>query len=151
MLQMCSKVLQISQGESLPAAKLILRLGEECSKLSFKQIPENPQKDKRRFWKSSLVWINLVHFFPYRSARAHGFPDTVATYSLISSIWTSSFALGAFVGPTAAGKMSICHKLLCITGGPVYFSFYIGGVWLDWAWPDLVWLVLGSWNWLGWA
>ena len=40
-----------------------------------------------------------------RSAVLKGFPDDVSTYSLISSIWTSSFALGAFVGPTAAGAL----------------------------------------------
>ena len=39
-----------------------------------------------------------------RSAVARGFPDDMTTYSLISSIWTAAFALGAFVGPTVAGK-----------------------------------------------
>ena len=39
-----------------------------------------------------------------RSAVARGFPDDMTTYSLISSIWTAAFALGAFVGPTAVGK-----------------------------------------------
>lgn len=37
------------------------------------------------------------------SAVASGFPDSINTYALVSSIWTSAFALGAFVGPTAAG------------------------------------------------
>ena len=40
-----------------------------------------------------------------KSAVAKGFPDGISTYALVSSIWTSSFALGAFVGPTAAGAM----------------------------------------------
>jgi len=40
-----------------------------------------------------------------KSAVAKGFPDDISTYSTISSIWTSSFALGAFVGPTAAGAL----------------------------------------------
>ena len=39
------------------------------------------------------------------AAMAHGAPDSIATYSLVSSLWTSSFALGAFVGPTAAGAL----------------------------------------------
>jgi MFS family permease len=39
------------------------------------------------------------------SAVASGFPDSITTYALVSSIWTSAFALGAFVGPTAAGKL----------------------------------------------
>ena len=38
-----------------------------------------------------------------KSAVSRGFPDNLTTYALISSIWTSTFALGAFVGPTAAG------------------------------------------------
>ena len=38
------------------------------------------------------------------SAVANGFPDGITTYALVSSIWTSAFALGSFVGPSAAGK-----------------------------------------------
>ena len=40
-----------------------------------------------------------------KAAVAQGFPDNVATYALVSSIWTSTFALGAFVGPTTAGGL----------------------------------------------
>jgi len=40
-----------------------------------------------------------------RSAVANGYPNDMTTYSLISSLWTSSFALGAFIGPTAAGVL----------------------------------------------
>jgi len=40
-----------------------------------------------------------------KAAVARGFPDDISTYSTISSIWTSSFALGAFVGPTTAGAL----------------------------------------------
>lgn len=32
-----------------------------------------------------------------------GFPDTIDTYGLISGLWTSVFALGAFIGPTVSG------------------------------------------------
>ena len=39
-----------------------------------------------------------------KAAVARGFQDNLTTYALISSIWTSTFALGAFVGPTAAGE-----------------------------------------------
>jgi len=39
------------------------------------------------------------------AAVIRGFPDTINTYALVSSIWTSAFALGAFVGPTAAGVL----------------------------------------------
>ena len=40
-----------------------------------------------------------------KSAVIKGFPDDISTYSLVSSIWTSAFALGAFVGPTASGAL----------------------------------------------
>ena len=40
-----------------------------------------------------------------RAVLARGFPDNLTTYALVSSIWTSTFALGAFVGPTAAGSL----------------------------------------------
>jgi len=40
-----------------------------------------------------------------RSAVTEGFPDNLSTYAMISSLWTSSFALGAFVGPTASGAL----------------------------------------------
>jgi MFS family permease len=35
--------------------------------------------------------------------RTHGFPDDLMTYGLISGVWTSMFALGAFVGPSLSG------------------------------------------------
>ena len=41
-----------------------------------------------------------------KAAVKAGFPDNLATYALISSLWTSTFALGAFVGPTAAGALT---------------------------------------------
>jgi len=39
----------------------------------------------------------------HKSAIAAGFPDTIDTYGLVSGLWTSVFALGAFIGPTLAG------------------------------------------------
>jgi len=41
----------------------------------------------------------------HREAVAYGFPDNLNTYALISSLWTSTFALGAFVGPSVAGVL----------------------------------------------
>ncbi|XP_049949400.1 MFS-type transporter SLC18B1-like [Schistocerca serialis cubense] len=38
-----------------------------------------------------------------RTAIAYGFPNNLETYGLISGLWTSTFALGAFIGPSAAG------------------------------------------------
>lgn len=32
-------------------------------------------------------------------------PDSIETYGLISGLWTSTFALGAFIGPTISGYL----------------------------------------------
>jgi len=39
----------------------------------------------------------------FREATFHGFPNNLATYGLVSGMWTSTFALGAFIGPSVAG------------------------------------------------
>lgn len=39
----------------------------------------------------------------HKSAIASGFPDTIDTYGLISGLWTSVFAFGAFLGPVVGG------------------------------------------------
>lgn len=36
-------------------------------------------------------------------ARAYGFPNSIETYGVVSGLWTSTFALGAFIGPSVAG------------------------------------------------
>ncbi|XP_066990122.1 MFS-type transporter SLC18B1-like [Macrobrachium rosenbergii] len=41
----------------------------------------------------------------HRDAVANGFPDDIQTYGLVSGMWTSTFALGAFIGPSAAGAL----------------------------------------------
>jgi MFS family permease len=33
----------------------------------------------------------------------HGYPNNLETYGLISGLWTSTFALGACIGPSIAG------------------------------------------------
>lgn len=33
------------------------------------------------------------------------YPDSVSTFSLVSGVWTSAFALGNFVGPSIAGVL----------------------------------------------
>ncbi|XP_076238345.1 MFS-type transporter SLC18B1 [Calliopsis andreniformis] len=38
-----------------------------------------------------------------RTSIGYGFPDNLETYGLISGLWTSTFALGAFIGPSVAG------------------------------------------------
>lgn len=37
------------------------------------------------------------------TAIANGLPNSIETYGLVSGMWTSTFALGAFIGPTVAG------------------------------------------------
>ena len=37
--------------------------------------------------------------------RKKGLPDTIETYGLISGLWTSTFALGAFIGPSVSGAL----------------------------------------------
>lgn len=39
----------------------------------------------------------------HKSALRCGFPDTIDTYGLVSGLWTSVFAFGAFIGPTVGG------------------------------------------------
>merc|ERR1719391_1122571 len=41
----------------------------------------------------------------HKSAIRCGFPDTIDTYGLVSGLWTSVFAFGAFVGPTFGGVL----------------------------------------------
>ncbi|XP_055696245.1 MFS-type transporter SLC18B1-like isoform X1 [Lutzomyia longipalpis] len=38
-----------------------------------------------------------------RTSIARGLPDNIQTYGLISGLWTSTFALGAFIGPSVSG------------------------------------------------
>ncbi|CAG9864362.1 unnamed protein product [Phyllotreta striolata] len=40
-----------------------------------------------------------------RTLVLHGFPNDLETFGLISGIWTSAFALGAFVGPSISGVL----------------------------------------------
>lgn len=37
--------------------------------------------------------------------RCKGLPDNIETYGLISGLWTSTFALGAFIGPSVSGAL----------------------------------------------
>eukprot|EP00095_Tigriopus_kingsejongensis_P011883 maker-scaffold410_size180147-snap-gene-0.30 protein:Tk11883 transcript:maker-scaffold410_size180147-snap-gene-0.30-mRNA-1 annotation:"mfs-type transporter c6orf192 homolog" len=41
----------------------------------------------------------------HREAVKSGFPDNFETHGLISGLWTSVFALGAFIGPSVAGVL----------------------------------------------
>ncbi|XP_049887797.1 MFS-type transporter SLC18B1-like isoform X2 [Pectinophora gossypiella] len=39
------------------------------------------------------------------TAIASGLPNSIETYGLVSGMWTSTFALGAFIGPTVSGLL----------------------------------------------
>ncbi|KAI5642354.1 major facilitator superfamily domain-containing protein [Phthorimaea operculella] len=39
------------------------------------------------------------------TAISSGLPNTIETYGLVSGMWTSTFALGAFIGPTLSGLL----------------------------------------------
>ena len=41
----------------------------------------------------------------HKEALLAGLPDDLSTYGLVSGLWASSFALGAFIGPTVAGVL----------------------------------------------
>ncbi|XP_068220297.1 MFS-type transporter SLC18B1-like [Palaemon carinicauda] len=41
----------------------------------------------------------------HRDAVANGFPDDIQTYGMVSGMWASTFALGAFIGPSVAGAL----------------------------------------------
>lgn len=45
-----------------------------------------------------------MYFFCCNYRKA-GLPDSIETYGLISGLWTSTFALGAFIGPSASGAL----------------------------------------------
>ena len=46
--------------------------------------------------KQNIIGMEFWH-------SVHGFPNNLQTYGMVSGLWTSTFALGAFVGPSAAG------------------------------------------------
>lgn len=67
----------------------------------------------------TIIWLTLtglvIHGFgmaaqlvasftdAMRTSIDYGFPNNLETYGLISGLWTSTFALGAFIGPSVAG------------------------------------------------
>lgn len=53
------------------------------------------------------IAMSLVSTFSdaLRTAVQNGFQDGIETYGLISGLWTSIFALGAFIGPSVAGYL----------------------------------------------
>lgn len=69
-----------------------------------------------------------------RTSIGYGFPNNLETYGLISGLWTSTFALGAFIGPSLAGILydswgfqyaSLSIVILSLTIGIVVLVFLI--------------------------
>ncbi|XP_029169768.1 MFS-type transporter SLC18B1-like [Nylanderia fulva] len=69
-----------------------------------------------------------------QTSISYGFPNSLETYGLISGLWTSTFALGAFIGPSIAGILMdnigfrnasmfivLLHMLVSVIAG-VYLS-----------------------------
>jgi len=50
-------------------------------------------------------FIYLFRFIYFFFSSESGFPNDIHTYGLLSGIWSSSFALGAFLGPSIAGVL----------------------------------------------
>jgi len=67
----------------------------------------------------------------HKSAIRCGFPDTIDTYGLVSGLWTSVFACGAFVGPTVGGALydaiTFRWAIMFIVGGEVMAMLLIIG------------------------
>lgn len=55
-----------------------------------------------------ILWIFLKNerwSLIYKNNSKTGLPDDIQTYSLVSGVWTSMFALGAFTGATCSGLL----------------------------------------------
>ena len=50
----------------------------------------------------------------HKSAIKAGFPDTIDTYGLVSGLWTSVFAFGAFVGKCQFAMCQIVYFYFCV-------------------------------------
>jgi MFS family permease len=99
------------------SSKLVIMIGAFLLGLGFLLIGPVPGLGLQSSYSLCIVSVviagvglgaQLVAAFSeaQRSAVSSGFPDNLTTYAMVSSLWTSSFALGAFVGPTAAGKLN---------------------------------------------
>lgn len=62
------------------------------------------QNDNVSFPSWTVTVRNILDKFFYSCSR-HGLPDSIQTYGLVSGLWTSTFALGAFVGPSVSGLL----------------------------------------------
>lgn len=54
------------------------------------------------FTNKYVLMLNTICLVYYRAA---GFNDDIGTYGILSGLWTASFSLGAFIGPSVAGVL----------------------------------------------
>lgn len=66
-----------------------------------------------------ISYVDTECYFYVRSES--GFPNDIHTYGLLSGIWSSSFALGAFLGPSIAGFL---YDLVGFEKG-TYFEIFL--------------------------
>lgn len=61
---------------------------------------------KSENWTIFFASVRNSHvYLCYCLFRRHGLPDNIDTYGLVSGLWTSTFALGAFFGPSISGML----------------------------------------------
>uniref|UniRef100_A0A1B6CRM2 Major facilitator superfamily (MFS) profile domain-containing protein n=1 Tax=Clastoptera arizonana TaxID=38151 RepID=A0A1B6CRM2_9HEMI len=63
-----------------------------------------------------------------RTSIQNGFPNNLETYGMISGLWTSTFALGAFIGPSVSGVLYDTIGFNNSTVFIVVLSVIVGGV-----------------------
>ena len=66
----------------------------------------------------------------HKSAIKAGFPDTIDTYGLVSGLWTSVFAFGAFVGERTKLFNSVSSSA---SAGPTFGGILFDAVTFRWA------------------
>jgi hypothetical protein len=67
----------------------------------------------------------------HKSALKAGFPDTIDTYGLVSGLWTSVFAFGAFVGEKPVDSLPADN--LTSPSGPTFGGILFDAVTFRWA------------------
>lgn len=75
----------------------------------------------------------------HKEAVRNGFPDNFDTHGVISGLWTSVFALGAFIGPSVAGVMyqhlgMRWASQFIVVFGLLVLAITIGSSWLKARW-----------------
>ena len=64
---------------------------------------------------SAMVVVATYSWCLRSTLAATDLPETVSTFSLVSGLWTSAFALGNFAGPSLAGVIyeQVCSDIGC--------------------------------------